>query len=103
MRHRPRASGTGCPVEFFDNLSRFGGVSEAEVKREPVEPALRCKPKGNPERTRRIPELGVEGWANSILSRFAGVSEAEAEPEPTEPALRCKSKGEILSAREGSP
>jgi len=67
-RHRPRASGTGCPVEFVDNLSRFGGVSEAEAEREPTGEIL-SEPKD--------------------LEPVCGVSEASAEREPAEPALRC--------------
>jgi hypothetical protein len=33
---RPRASGRLSSAEFFDNLSRFGGVSEALAEREPT-------------------------------------------------------------------
>jgi len=72
--HRPRASGSGCPAEFFDNLSRFAGVSEVLAEREPAGEI--------PSEVRGI-----------FLSRFAGVSEVLAEHEPA---------GEILSEVEGS-
>jgi hypothetical protein len=50
-------------AEFFDNLSRFAGVSEASAEREPAGEILSV--------------------SRRIMSRIGGVSEAMAEREPT--------------------
>jgi len=99
MRHRPRASGICRPVEFFDNVSRYGGVSEAIAEREPAGEILTlsfAEGEGSPG-WGRLPRFTVkansgneapQANAEAFCGREGG--EGRRHPEPPLPARQVE-------------